>query len=176
MFSVSNRLLGKRTGAAAELSCTLLHRAYFCIILSCCQWNDHWSRRICSPCSWENTFCHVSFCNVEHSWLASMFVFSSHVKSAKCFFFQSWCNHCCTASHSSICEIQKIHRTRKITKVTTHRQIMAVAFSVLCPAATFSCWPLFWDNIMEMGRFASRFWTQLIKAVLKISSRTAQLD
>lgn len=27
-------------------------------------------------------------------------------------FFQSWCNLCCTASHSSICEIQKWYKTK----------------------------------------------------------------
>lgn len=176
MLSVSDRLLGNGTGAAAELSCTLLHRAYFRIILSCNQWKDHWSQRICSPCSWEDTFCHVSFFNVEQLLLASMFVFSSHVKSAKCLFFSHDVITAAQLPTPVFVRFRKYTGQKEKTKVTTRRQIMAVAFSILCPAATFSCWPLFWDNTMGIGRFASSYWAQLIKAVLKICSRTTQLD
>ena len=37
-------------------------------------------------------------------------------KTCQACFFQSWCDHCCTASHSSICEIQKLHRTKRKNK------------------------------------------------------------
>lgn len=89
-------------------------------------------------------------------------------------FFQSWCNRCCTTP--VLVRTRKHTGQKEKTKVTTHRQNMAVTFSMLCPAAMFSWWPLFWDNTIEMGRVANSLWTLLIKAVLKISSRTIQLD
>lgn len=167
-------LLDNRTAATVELSWTLLYRVYFPIILSCRRWKDHWSQRICSPCSSKKDFllCFLLLCwtlSVVGLYVCVQFM----GETCQASFFQSWCNHCWTTP--VLLRTRKHTGQKEKTKVTTHRQNMAVAFSMLCPTAMFSWWPLFWANTIEMGRVANSC-QLLIKAVLKICSRTIQLD
>lgn len=75
-----------------------------------------------TECSWLLCSCSV------HMWnLPSAFFFSPDVISAA------------QLPTPVFVRSKNYTRQNEKTKVTTHRQIMAVAFGILCPAGTFSC-------------------------------------